>query len=107
MKSTYSETTWKKNQLNCSVPEVRRQYDEGEREPPCVLMRCVEFNVDFWKALVDKKERLRQPSASSTPKKRKIIDLSSLSSEGAVEKAVDDYRSSLPNTSTRKVIRLR
>lgn len=41
-----------RNKLPQSVEVVRKLYDDGTLNAPCVLMQCLEFNVDFWKELV-------------------------------------------------------
>lgn len=84
VKNTYSKTTVDREKLSDPVAKILQEYEKGMRRAPCVLMQCVEFNVDFWKALALVYEN-RNPS--STLRKRRISDLSGLSSEEAIEDA--------------------
>lgn len=95
VKITYSQSTLDKDKLQCSATEVRQRYDTGILLAPCVLMQCVEFNLDFWNALVEKKNLVEKievghPVIRIGPQKRKR----------AISMDDDDFDDSSANDST-------
>lgn len=88
MRTTYSQTTLEREKLqNTAVAEILNEYNEGKtRRAPCVLMQCVEFNVEFWQALVDGKDK-----PLSDLRKRKRENLSDAGSEEDNDDSESDW----------------
>ena len=71
VKETYSQTTLDKEKWACTKREVRSWYDSGALLAPCVIMQCIEFDMDFFRALVAKKARIEQPALTIKLAKRR------------------------------------
>ncbi|KAI0361243.1 hypothetical protein OH77DRAFT_1492336 [Trametes cingulata] len=94
-KSTYSETTMKKekNKELKSAQQVLAMYNSGELRAPCVRLQCVKFDTAFYQELVrandlffEHKPRPMPPCSSggSSTKRRRV------SEKASEEKVKDD-----------------
>lgn len=72
---------------------------------PCVLMQCIEFDHNFWDALVKKKKEVESPVKPPT-KRRRLDEHSRLEVEEEEETEEEDEDSSpVPNLFLRRTRR--
>lgn len=70
----------KKDAGQVNPQELRDKYSSGERSAPCVLLRCVRFDPEVYKALVQENQKHmgipqnEKPTGANPPKRRRVDD---------------------------------